>query len=256
MEVPEGLGLEFLSTLISTRQGLETLYERLELRQSPGTLRNTWGTLQTFAQYCVAKGWPAPPLVPSDRPQRNPQKPIVVYTDDDLDKLRTHAQVVGGVRWLLFLETLICTGRRVGEVLGLEYAWLNTSASPPHFHLPHTKNGRQAYVPLSTHLLGLWTAEHIATMQTEHNGRFHRDPMTAPFPWSYSCAHKMFQHYCVKVGVNPRGYHNLRHTRATEMLARGVPIQAVSALLGHSSVATTDLLYNHTDALSYARYIN
>ena len=93
-----------------------------------------------------------------------------------------------------------------------------------------------------------------ATAETRH--RFLRDPAVYPFPWTYPVAHRIFSHYCKRVGVESRGFHNFRHTRATSMLARGVPIQAVSSLLGHSSVATTDKIYNHTSSLDFARYIN
>ena len=54
------------------------------------------------------------------------------------------------------------------------------------------------------------------------------------------------------IGLNLSWY--LQHTDAAEMLARGVPVQAVSAMLGHSSIATTDRRYNHCDALTFAHY--
>ncbi|OLZ62773.1 integrase [Streptomyces sp. IMTB 2501] len=39
--------------------------------------------------------------------------------------------------------------------------------------------------------------------------------------------------------------HWLRHTRATLLLRQGVPIEVVSTLLGHSSIATTHDIYGH-----------
>ena len=39
--------------------------------------------------------------------------------------------------------------------------------------------------------------------------------------------------------------HWFRHTRATLLLRREVPIEVVSTLLGHSSVATTVDVYGH-----------
>jgi hypothetical protein len=40
-------------------------------------------------------------------------------------------------------------------------------------------------------------------------------------------------------------FHDLRHTAATLLLARGVNVKVVSELLGHSSVAVTLTLYGH-----------
>ncbi|MGZ4518860.1 MAG: tyrosine-type recombinase/integrase [Mycobacteriaceae bacterium] len=253
-EVMGATSCENLATLIQSRQGVDALLDRLHARMSPGSARVAVDMLSDFARYCDAMGWPVPPLTAADRPGANPPKPIVVYTEEELHTLLLHARVAHDQRWWLFLETLVGTGRRVGEVLGLQYAWLNTSAEPPHFHLPTTKNGRQAYVPLNAHLLELWTPERIKSLKHDHRSQFGRDPEMYPFPWTYTCAHRMFVRYCARVGVESRGFHCFRHTRATTMLAKGVPLQAVSALLGHANVATTDRVYNHTNALTYAEY--
>jgi integrase len=39
--------------------------------------------------------------------------------------------------------------------------------------------------------------------------------------------------------------HMLRHSRATSMIRAGVPIEVVSKLLTHASVATTSRTYDH-----------
>lgn len=247
-------GCENLSTLISTRQGVEAMLDRLHARMSPGSVRTTLDLVRDFGPYCEFKGWPAPPFTAADRPGSNPQKVIVVYTPAELETLLVHARLLHGARWELFLETLISTGRRVGEILGLEFMWLNLTADPPHLHLPTTKNGRQAYIPLSPSLAGMWSGDTVSHLKGAHHGQFRRDPAVYPFPWAYSCALAIFGRYCKRLGVQSRGFHCFRHTRATTMLARGVPIQAVAALLGHASVATTDRIYNHTTALTFAEY--
>jgi integrase len=241
-----------LPTLIQTREGVQTLFDRAHARMSSGSARAIYDMLLDFARYCDAMGWPVPPVTLEDRPAVNPQRPIEVYTAEEVGLILRNARVVHGPRWELFLATLAHTGRRVGEVLGLEWAWLNLSADVPHFNLPTTKNGRQAYVPLSAELRELWRDASLP----EGRGQFGRDPSVYPFPWTHSCVHKMFTRYCARIGVRSRGFHCFRHTKATELLAAGVPLQAVSALLGHSNVATTDRLYNHATALDYARYLN
>ncbi|HEX5157252.1 MAG TPA: site-specific integrase [Ktedonobacterales bacterium] len=39
--------------------------------------------------------------------------------------------------------------------------------------------------------------------------------------------------------------HDLRHTAATLLLARGVPVKVVSEMLGHASVGITLSIYGH-----------
>jgi integrase len=43
-------------------------------------------------------------------------------------------------------------------------------------------------------------------------------------------------------------FHDLRHTAATTLLAKGLPVNAVSELLGHSNAAITVGVYGHTTA--------
>jgi integrase len=40
-------------------------------------------------------------------------------------------------------------------------------------------------------------------------------------------------------------FHDLRHTAATLAIARGVPIKAVSEMLGHADITTTLRIYAH-----------
>lgn len=48
-----------------------------------------------------------------------------------------------------------------------------------------------------------------------------------------------------KSGLPYIRFHDLRHTAATLLLARGMPVKAVSEMLGHSSAAITLNLYGH-----------
>ena len=47
------------------------------------------------------------------------------------------------------------------------------------------------------------------------------------------------------MGFDP---HWCRHTYATRLLRKGTPIEVVSKLLGHSSIATTSDIYGHLSA--------
>lgn len=47
----------------------------------------------------------------------------------------------------------------------------------------------------------------------------------------------------------PVTFHDLRHSAATYLIARGVPLKIVSALLGHAQIAITADTYGHVDEL-------
>ena len=48
-----------------------------------------------------------------------------------------------------------------------------------------------------------------------------------------------------KAGINDGSMHTLRHTHATHLISKGVPLPAVSARLGHADVNVTARIYSH-----------
>jgi integrase len=48
-----------------------------------------------------------------------------------------------------------------------------------------------------------------------------------------------------KAGIEDASLHSLRHTHASHLLSRGVPLPVVSARLGHRDVNITARIYGH-----------
>ena len=57
---------------------------------------------------------------------------------------------------------------------------------------------------------------------------------------------RLFSEWCKKAGIVDVSVHNLRHTYATMMIEKGVPIKYVSEALGHTNIKTTLAIYTHT----------
>ena len=49
-----------------------------------------------------------------------------------------------------------------------------------------------------------------------------------------------------KAGIKQASIHTLRHTHASNLISRGVPLPAVSARLGHADTNVTAWIYSHT----------
>lgn len=49
-----------------------------------------------------------------------------------------------------------------------------------------------------------------------------------------------------KAGVDWQGFHAFRHSYATRMMEKNIPVKAISDLLGHSNIGTTMNIYSHT----------
>lgn len=248
-----------LCALLERREDVEALVSRLHARLHPGTVVATLVCLRSLGEYGKAMGWiRGHEIRPTDSPARIPTKPITVYGQDELDLilLVAKARHVQPHFWA-FLMVLVETGRRVSEVNGLEWERLHLDTDVPHFDLRHTKMRRQEYVPLTRRLREeVFTAEIVAEMKASPNPLWGKDSEVFLFPWLYAAGQEQLRRVCAIARVPYRGFHVFRHTKATRMLARGVPIQAVSALLGHASVQTTDRIYNHATALSYVNYVD
>jgi integrase len=249
--------VEMFGTLLSERGNVEVLLDKLLAERSSGTVRGTVYDLIDFGEWLVARGMSSIALTRADLPPENPQGAIQVYTAEEVELMLSAARG-NSLRWWAFLTFLADTGRRVGEVLGLQWAWFRLDGERPYVELPHTKNGRPQLVPLSRRLREeVFTPEHIDQLKLAENrnmAKAARSVEVHPFPWQYGVVHQRFERFCRRVDVEPRGFHCFRHTKATQLFAAGAPIQAVSRLLGHSAVATTDRIYNQTTALTYAEW--
>jgi integrase len=167
---------------------------------------------------------------------------------------------VSNLVWRMYIET----GARRGEILGLDVrdldfrspteAFFNINKiATPESHgrkvSARTKTGAERGLPL--------TAALSADLYAYTRGKSPKAPLFAS-PTTRSGSGRLafdtigrWWHRDLKAaGLEGRGYvpHMLRHTFATELLGDGEAPNVVSALLGHSTPATTMRFYAHTSA--------
>ena len=130
--------------------------------------------------------------------------------------------------------TAIHTGMRKGELLGL--TWDLVDMTHGFIRLKQTKNGKARALPFNETLWSLFSG-----LQTRQD-----------IPWVFHDAtgnrwndiRHPFDEACDSAGLIDFHFHDLRHTFASWLMMRGVPLATVSNLLGHTSPTMT-LRYAH-----------
>lgn len=147
----------------------------------------------------------------------------------------THEMILMGLR----------TGMRQGELKGLQWSsvdWQNRSVAVRHSQddyrkvLVAPKNYRERHIPLDSDVYETLRGRKSATgyVFLNRNGR----------PFTNDSMNYAITKLCKEAGLRKIGWHTLRHTFASHLAMRGVPIPAIKELLGHASITTT-MRYAH-----------
>lgn len=206
-------------------------------------------SVRTFHQFCAEEGLaesnPAVEVSPPKLEQRLPKALTVDEVSRILDAPdRTE---VAGLRDAALLELLYGTGARVSEICGLDVDDLATALTEPDAGIRlFGKGGKERVVPLgsyaakavSDYLVRARPAfaqaakRHTpALLLNQRGARLSRQSAWAVIQRAAEKAH-------VTADVSP---HSLRHSFATHLLDGGADLRVVQELLGHSSVATTQI---------------
>lgn len=144
------------------------------------------------------------------------------------------------------VELLYATGLRVSELIGLEGAHLNLDVG---FVQAVGKRDKQRIVPIgdkARHLLGSY-------MQSIRPVFIKKRLSPALFltrlgrPFTRQGFWKMLKARAVRAGITKSlSPHMLRHSFATHLLEHGADLRSVQMMLGHASIATTQI-YTHVE---------
>ncbi|HET7900408.1 MAG TPA: tyrosine-type recombinase/integrase [Candidatus Nanopelagicales bacterium] len=148
------------------------------------------------------------------------------------------------LRDLLVLELLYATGIRVGELVGLDVDDVDAGRRTLRVLGKGNKERTVPYGAPAQRALDSWIAEGRPGLRTEESGaalllgaRGRRlDPRTAR-----ETVHRMLRHV---EGAPDLGPHGLRHSAATHLLEGGADLRSVQEILGHATLATTQI-YTH-----------
>lgn len=178
------------------------------------------------------------------------QRIPTVLSESEVDRLLT-APPKGEPLWLrdrAILEMLYATGCRVSELATIKLADLNLAERTAKCH---GKGDKQRIVPLGEpaceviagylekerpKLVGRAMADRAELFLSSRGGPLRRERI-----W------ELVKKCAAIAGVNSDlSPHSLRHSFATHLLAGGADLRHVQEMLGHASIATTQL-YTHVD---------
>ncbi len=148
-----------------------------------------------------------------------------------------------GQRDKLVLELLYGTGMRLAELIGLKIADLNLYNNTL---IVLGKRNKQRIIPVNQTLVE--AIKKYLTLRTDivddtsNNFLILTDNGTQAYPMFVQRLTK--KHLSLVTSLDQRSPHVLRHTFATHLLNRGADLNAIKDLLGHSSLAATQV-YTH-----------
>jgi integrase len=160
------------------------------------------------------------------------------------------------------IEVALASGARRGELLALQWSDIDWATrmvtisksleqTRAGLRLKSTKSGKSRQFRLSQSTI---TALQFQREQTnEHRRLFGADyhELGLIFPdldGSYlrpDLVSQTIVRRLQKAGIRDASFHSLRHSNATNLISRGVPVPAVSARLGHADPSITNRIYAH-----------
>lgn len=180
---------------------------------------------------------------------RNPAKGIIVKVPQAMQKVLTAREVDELLQnakdtnhrfyevWFFALQT----GMRSGEMYAVKWNDVDFDAgiisvnkqwtSKDGFH--ELKTGDWRVVPISDDLKDL-LIELKANAQSEF-------VLPRLQEWFRGDQAMVLKNFCQSIGITPVKFHDLRATFITNMLAQGVPLVKVMAVVGHKQMETTDM---------------
>lgn len=209
---------------------------------SPKTVAKIVAALTTFSRWAYSEGLIPECLADSVATPSIGEKIPRVLSADTVSRL---LESPGTLRDKAILETLYATGCRVSEVAGMTLGSVDLGSGSVRVV---GKGDRERMVRLGSKAVAAVKAYLAATPRpgflgnrdaplflSDTNGRMDRKAL-------WTVVHDSAERAGI-AGVSP---HTLRHSFATHMLAGGADLRVVQEILGHASIATTQI-YTHVE---------
>lgn len=228
------------SIALASADMVPSFFQHLLATYRPTSIYGVASNIRSFLRFCKTDRLLA--AVPS-RCVRN--KPIIpVLSDQEIDALEELLQ--GGSlssRDKAIILLALRTGLRSVDILSIripDIDWINDTIT-----VTQSKTGRTLQIPLTADVgnaLSAYLLNERASADTPYVFLRSQAPFTVLSGHSacYAVLRRAFLQAGIRVGSERKGLHVLRHSVASRMLSKGVPVTTISTLLGHAHKASTD----------------
>ena len=214
---------------------------------SPRSIARATSALRGFFRFLFAERWiAADPTAALENPRRWTTLPKLL-SREDVEKLleAPDVETPKGMRDKAMAELLYACGVRVSELATLRIASLHL---PDGFVVVRGKGAKERVVPIADSS-ARWVARWIAGPRARKRGAASSPwlfPGTAGRPVTRQTVFLALKAVARKAGVDPAAVspHVLRHSFATHLVDGNADLRAVQMMLGHASIATTEV-YTH-----------
>lgn len=214
-------------------------YKALRAKEvKPATVNRELALLKTIFNKAIA--W--------EMTERNPVKGVELFAEDNqIERILTEeeeSQLLNAcVDRLEYLRSIITmalhTGMRRGELLSLKWTNVNLPFGQIVVEATSAKSKRRRPLPMNTAVRAVLEKLKVRAV----SGYVFSRPNGKPYnKWT---VYDDFEEVRQQAGIEGLRFHDLRHTFATRLSAKGVDIVTIKDLLGHSSITTT-MRYAHS----------
>jgi len=169
------------------------------------------------------------PVKPIKKLRENPGRERYL-SDEEIDLLLGQAN--NKIKPILIVA--LNTGMRFGEIINLE--WHSVDFALTTIYLTNTKNGSRRDVPMNIKVF-----DALKNLQATASNNYvfcHKNGK------KIKNIQKAFTNLLKKIDISDLNFHDLRHTFASRLVKKGIPLNTVRELLGHKSITMT-LRYSH-----------
>lgn len=215
---------------------------------SASSLHRKMSSVSTFYKYSLKKGKvksnPVKGIQLPKLPQRLPKFIEQKFIQELMENLEESNKSFISLRDRLVFELFYATGIRRQELITLKWVDLNLSSQQLRIF---GKGGKERLVPVSQAIINLLQEYRQVCQDTweafdSKGGVILTNKGKQAYPGLiYRIVNNGLQSVSVKTQKSP---HVLRHTFATHLLNEGAPLNDIKELLGHASLASTQI-YTH-----------
>jgi integrase/recombinase XerC len=222
------------------------IVQLVELKLSPTSVNRKIASLRAFYKFLLRREHITKDPMMKIKPLKTSKRLPTFVKEPDMVKVLDNLEFensLDGWRNKLILELFYATGIRLSELINLKEAQIDLRSRTIKVL---GKRNKERIIPFSAGLVSI--IENYRSVRNrevqikDHGLLFVTDSGEPCYPMMiYRAVKKYLDHYTT---TEKRSPHVLRHTYATHLLNKGAEINAVKELLGHTSLAATQV-YTH-----------